>query len=134
MHTYCIKKCDTYMYVTVLIHSIHKHFYTVEYYEEQTLVSMPTHTHTHVHLAFDIQYLHSTHSFFLSLSAGNKTMADVKRLYFKLREEVFSQRDMARRSQALDGFLQAHLGTQMKMSDIQHPRSVSESGWTSKLL
>ena len=50
-------------------------------------------------------------------------MCDVKRLYFKLREEVFGQVDMARRSQALDGFLQAHLGTQMKMGDIQHPRS-----------
>ena len=54
-------------------------------------------------------------------------MADVKRLYFKLREEVFGQQDMARRSLALDGFLQAHLGTQMKMSDIQHPRSVLTS-------
>ena len=54
-------------------------------------------------------------------------MADVKRLYFKLREEVFGQQDMARRSLALDGFLQAHLGTQMKMSDIQHPRSVMTS-------
>ena len=53
---------------------------------------------------------------------GNKTVSDVKRLYFKLREEVFSQTDMARRSQALDGFLQAHLGTQMKMSDTQHPK------------
>ena len=53
---------------------------------------------------------------------GNKTMSDVKRLYFKLREEVFSQTDMARRSQALDGFLQAHLGTQMKMIDRQHPK------------
>ena len=56
------------------------------------------------------------------LSAGNKTMAEVRKLYFKLREEVFCQRDMARRSLALDGFLQAHLGTQMKMSDIQQPK------------
>ena len=46
----------------------------------------------------------------------------MKKLYFKLREEVFCLKDMARRSQALDGFLQAHLGTQMKMSDIQQPR------------
>ena len=49
----------------------------------------------------------------------------MKRLYFKLREEVFSQPDVARRSQSLDGFLQAHLGTQMKMTDIQHPRYVN---------
>jgi len=59
---------------------------------------------------------------FIITHTGNKTVSDVKRLYFKLREEVFSQTDMARRSQALDGFLQAHLGTQMKMSDIQHPK------------
>ena len=58
----------------------------------------------------------------VNIYTGNKTVSDVKRLYFKLREEVFSQTDMARRSQALDGFLQAHLGTQMKMSDIQHPK------------
>ena len=58
----------------------------------------------------------------LLIYTGNKTVSDVKRLYFKLREEVFSQTDMARRSQALDGFLQSYLGTQMKMSDIQHPK------------
>ena len=62
------------------------------------------------------------HPFMKNMHTGNKTVSDVKRLYFKLREEVFSQTDMARRSQALDGFLQAHLGTQMKMSDIQHPK------------
>jgi hypothetical protein len=60
--------------------------------------------------------------FLLLIVYGNKTMSDVKRLYFKLREEVFSLYDIAQRSQALDGFLQAHLGTQMKMSDIVAPR------------
>ena len=59
--------------------------------------------------------------------AGNKAVSEVKRLYFKLRREVFSEPDFARRSQALDGFLQAHLGTQMKMGDIQHPRSMVHS-------
>jgi hypothetical protein len=60
--------------------------------------------------------------FLLLVIYGNKAVSEVKRLYFRLREEVFSEPDMARRSQALDGFLQAHLGTQMKMSDLQQPR------------
>ena len=55
---------------------------------------------------------------------GHQSMADVRRLYFKLQQEVLQQRPRSRCSPALDNFLRAHLGTEMKMNSVRRPKSV----------
>ena len=53
---------------------------------------------------------------------ANKTMMDLRRLYFKLRERVFLEKDMDPRSTELEAFIQEELGTTLKMNDVQQPK------------
>jgi hypothetical protein len=60
--------------------------------------------------------------FILLMMYGHQSMADVRRLYFKLQQEVLQQRPRSRCSPALDNFLHAHLGTEMKMNSVRRPK------------
>ena len=53
---------------------------------------------------------------------ANKTMMDLRRLYFKLRERVFLEKHMDPRSTELEAFIQEELGTTLKMNDVQQPK------------
>ena len=52
---------------------------------------------------------------------GHQSLSDVRRLYFKMQQEIFQSKPS---SHALDTFLKAHLGTEIKMNNIQHPKLV----------
>lgn len=49
-------------------------------------------------------------------------MADLRRLYFKLRESVFAEPRVDYRSEALQRFVQELFGTELRMCDVQQPK------------
>ena len=55
---------------------------------------------------------------------ANKSMADVRRLYFKLKEGVFDEKQLDKRSEKLDVFMREIFGPTARMVDQQKPRYV----------
>ena len=53
---------------------------------------------------------------------ANKTVAELRKMYFRLREKVFAEKRSGFRSNNMEVFLKELLGTEMRMCDKTYPR------------
>ena len=58
------------------------------------------------------------------IPVGRKSLADVRQLYFKLRQNVLQHKPCSR---ALGEFLKTYLAPEMKMNTAKEPKSVAIS-------
>jgi len=58
------------------------------------------------------------------LPPGGKSLAQLRQLYFRLKEQVFSRSRMgyAYNSKALEELLKEELGTELRMCDVNYPK------------
>ena len=57
-------------------------------------------------------------------TVGKLSLTELRRLFFKLKEDVFSNPKLgiAYNTDTLETILQNELGTDIKMSDVKHPK------------
>lgn len=60
--------------------------------------------------------------FIIGMIYADKTLAELRKLFFRLREKVFAEKRTGFRSEALELVLKELLGTDMRMCDKPHPR------------
>ena len=60
----------------------------------------------------------------ISLLTAGKSLLEIRQLYFKMKEEVFSRprAGFAYNTRALEKLLQDELGTEMCMGDVKRPK------------
>ena len=60
----------------------------------------------------------------ISFLTAGKSLLEIRQLYFKMREEVFSspRAGFAFNTKALEKLLQDELGTEMCMGDVKRPK------------
>ena len=69
------------------------------------------------------------HLYPLFIHAAKKNLSELRQLYFKLKDRVFSEGrlGLAYSTASLEKVLQEEFGTEARMSDVRHPKYVQLS-------